>query len=290
MLLTLPQNPCPFQHSAFLLTLCLNKAPSAGQSTSQMVAVRYPQELEALKTSGGGVAAEAAAAAKLAAAASPKGGRTSTEFPAQWLRRSDEFSPQGRVVQLADLPAGALPMTDAAPPITAADASAKTASESGRSAQVGCSSSFFPAHLGTLDHASARAALKLWPHRTSCCRPVYVKDVRCPNLLFHGVKLLVSAVTGRRHHRRNSTRPRRDACSGARREQPLCHGLNLAAGRQPEARRPGGFAVRCLALGLHRQPGRRRGRALCLQRARRPQDHQPRHAVCELLPILPTKV
>lgn len=83
------------------------------------------QELEALKTSGGGDAEAAAAQARLAAAASPKG-RTSTEF-----------SPQGRVVQLADLPAGALPTTDAAPPVTAASASVKTASESGRSQQVG---------------------------------------------------------------------------------------------------------------------------------------------------------
>lgn len=80
-------------------------------------------ELEALKTSGGGDAEAAAIQARLAAAASPK------------ECTPTEFSTQGRVVQLADLPPGALPTTDAAPPVTAASTSVKTASESGRSQQ-----------------------------------------------------------------------------------------------------------------------------------------------------------
>jgi hypothetical protein len=82
------------------------------------------QELENLKTGGGGEADAPAAAAGLADAASPQ------------QRTDTEFSPQGRVVQLADLPASALPTTESAPPVTAASASVKTISESGHSTQV----------------------------------------------------------------------------------------------------------------------------------------------------------
>ena len=82
------------------------------------------QELENLKTGGGGDAEAAAAAARLGEAASPQ------------QSAGTEFSPQGRVVQLADLPASALPTTDSAPPVTAASASVKTISESAHSMQV----------------------------------------------------------------------------------------------------------------------------------------------------------
>jgi hypothetical protein len=165
------------------------------------------QELEALKTSGGGDAESAAAAAKLAAAASPH------------RQTATEFSPQGRVVQLADLPASALPTTDAAPPVTAASASIKTVSESGRSAQVCSVLQVFWACLAICRHAQQLGPDTSWSLYVDVCRTC------------------VAAGGGRR---------------GARGE-PVCRGVRHAVPLpgQPDAA-PGRVAV-----GLHRQPGRR---------------------------------
>ena len=193
------------------------------------------QELENLKTGGGGEADLPAAAAGLADAAS--------------LQQSTgtEFSPQGRVVQLADLPASALPTTDSAPPVTAASASVKTISESAHSTQVWphvVGNSFCVLCVGVAalcNHCSAAAATHQG-HQSNVCIPS-------------------TAGPGRR----------------ATRRQPPGRGLRLAVADpgQPDA------AAGRLAVGLRRQPGRRRGGALRVQRPRRLKDHQPRHAVSE---------
>jgi hypothetical protein len=117
---------CTLLDSVFVGDEAFLMAPCAIQASVQSDDQHWPcaQELENLKTGGGGDAEAAAAAARLGEAASPQ------------QSTGTEFSPQGRVVQLADLPASALPTTDSAPPVTAASASVKTISESAHSTQV----------------------------------------------------------------------------------------------------------------------------------------------------------